>query len=229
MKFQSALMTEARGSVGGATFSRNKSGLYIRAKAVPVNPQTSAQVAARNALANVVARWSQTVTEENRAAFGFAASGIFFPDGIGGSHTLSPIAFYTRINALRIQLGLTPKDDIDDPFDYTAQLNPMSFAVTASTGNVSVTFDDAQEWVDEDESAIAVYASRPQRPTINFFKGPYRLAGTILGDATTAPTSPATIALPFPVQAGDKVFFQARLTRVNGGLSTPFRAGIVAT
>jgi hypothetical protein len=68
-----------------------------------------------------------------------------------------------------------------------------------------------------------VFASRPQNPSINFFKGPYRIIATIPGADPTPPTSPQSISLAFPVVEGQKVFFRANVTRADGRLASSFR------
>lgn len=49
---------EFRGKLGGSVFSRNGHCAYVRAYAVPVNPNTTSQIYARNAFASAVASWS---------------------------------------------------------------------------------------------------------------------------------------------------------------------------
>lgn len=227
MKFLSALFTETRGSVGGSTFSRNRGGLYVRARAIPVNPQSSFQVAVRNAMSNVTARWRNTLTQEQRQGWLGLAHLLEFPDSMGQLHKISGLALYVKANAIRVQLNLAPADSVAN-WEGIPTLNPLTFAIDAADDEVDVTFDDTQEWCDEDGSVLAIYASRPMTQSIEYFKGPYRLAGVIAGDSTTPPSSPASIALPFAVEAGDKVFVQARLTRVGGGLSSPFRGSGIA-
>src|SRR3546814_3353017 len=42
-----ALMTDARGKLGGHVFSKNRAGSYLRTKVTPVNQQTSYQTSVR--------------------------------------------------------------------------------------------------------------------------------------------------------------------------------------
>ena len=77
-------------------------------------------------------------------------------------------------------------------------------------------FTVGDAWVDLDDNHLQVWASRGQKASINFFKGPYQFAGKVTGDATTAPTSPAAITIPFNITAGQKVFFRAALIDAEG-------------
>ena len=76
---------------------------------------------------------------------------------------------------------------------------------------------------------MIVYSSRPQNQSINFFKGPYQLAGTVDGDDTTAPTSPQEITSPFPLTDGQHLFVQIRVHRIDGRLSGKWRGGADVT
>ena len=69
-----------------------------------------------------------------------------------------------------------------------------------------------------------LYVSRPQNPGINFFKGPYRFAGQILGNSTTPPTSPFAVSVPFPIVTGQKLFARLNVSRADGRLATDTRS-----
>jgi hypothetical protein len=133
------------------------------------------------------------------------------------------MAMYVRSNVSRIQAGLPRVDSAPAILDLGEFTAPTIDAVDATAEDADIGFEATDAWVDEDDSAMLVYASRGQNPTINFFKGPYRFAAAILGDSVTPPTSPATIALPFAVVATQRVFFRFSVTRADGRLSGSFR------
>jgi hypothetical protein len=53
----SAVVSDARGKIGGNVFARNASGAYIRSFAMPVNPNTAKQQAVRTSFANLISSW----------------------------------------------------------------------------------------------------------------------------------------------------------------------------
>src|SRR3546814_20356183 len=53
-----ALMTDARGKLGGHVFSKNRAGSYLRTKVTPVNPQTSYQTSVRALFGAISPQWS---------------------------------------------------------------------------------------------------------------------------------------------------------------------------
>jgi len=221
MKFKSALVTQVSGSVGGMTGSHNAGGLYFRARAVPVNPNTVQQQAVRNFMSQCAAAWSQTLTQEQRDAWSNYAASVPITDTLGEARFISGISHFVRSNVARLQAGLARIDAGPAVYvlpDFTAP----SFAADASDDNVAITFTNGDAWAGEVGGAMLVFASRPQPASIVYFKGPYRYAGKISG-AVSPPASPATLDLPFPVVENDRVFFQVRVCRADGRLSSPFR------
>jgi hypothetical protein len=84
-------------------------------------------------------------------------------------------------------------------------------------------FDASSPWLHEPGAAVLFYASPAVAPTRNFYKGPYRYAGPLLGKILGAPPSPATIPMPFPAGPGDRVFVRYRVTRADARLSSTVR------
>jgi hypothetical protein len=83
-------------------------------------------------------------------------------------------------------------------------------------------FSPDDPWASEVDAAMLFYVSAPQPLTVNFWKGPYRLAGKVLG-AAPPPSSPATIAIPIPAGTDERVFVRARVTAADGRLSPSIR------
>lgn len=227
MRFKSVILGPASGSVAGLTYSRNAGGQYIRARSTPTDPATSYQQTVRAAVASLVNLWKDTLTAAQRAEWDLYAENVPLPDVFGDPKYRTGINHYVRSNVPRIQAG-SPRVDagpgIFDLGDYTAP----SFGFDATANEVDVTFVNTDDWAGEDDSDMLVYCGRPQSPTINFFKGPYRYAGKIEGDAITPPTSPAAIGLPFAIIAGQQGFARIVVSRADGRLSTPFRGSAIA-
>lgn len=222
MKYTSALVATGSGSIGGLTASHNKGGQYVRRRAIPTNPQSSQQVAVRNALATLASRWGDVLTPAERAAWDVYAANVPKIDTLGNSINLSGMQWYVACNTPRIQEGTLSIIDAGPTVYQLASLTDPSFAFDATADEIDVTFTNTDGWAGEVGGALLVFASRPQSPSINFFKGPYRFAGVVLG-AATPPTSPASISLPFVIAAGQKVFAQVRAVRADGRISSPFR------
>ena len=222
MLFKPLMGSQLSGSVGGITASHNAGGSYFRQRATPTNPNSVFQQAVRNAMNALSARWVDTLTQAQRDAWQTYADNVTLVNRVGDAINVPALSMYNRSNVSRLQTGEPRQDAAPTIFNLGALTDP-TFAIDQPAGEVDVTFDNTDDWANEDDSALLVYASAPQNTSIEYFKGPYRFAGKVQGDAVTAPTSPAAIALPFPVAVGQRVFFQVRVTRADGRLSTTFQ------
>jgi len=229
MKFKSPLISQASGSLAGTTFSRNKGGLYMRARATPTNPNSSFQQAVRAIMSQLSNVWSSTMTAAQRTAWETYAANTPLVDSLGESRPVTGLNMFCRYNvpALQSETISTPLLTAPTEFNLGEYTAPTIASVTAPS-TMSLGFEATDAWCDETGSNMLIYASRPQGPAINFFKGPYRFCGMVEGDDSSAPTSPASITLPFVVAAGQKVFIKASVARVDGRLSSPFRGGATA-
>lgn len=222
MLIKSALLTDASGSIGGLTASHNRGGLYLRARKVPTNPGTSFQETVRAAVSQLSNLWLDALTVAQREAWNNYAAQVTIPNALGDPIHVSGLNMYVRSNAPALQAGLGIQDDAPTILTL-GEFSPPSFVPTAAADTASITFEDTDPWLDETGSAMLVYFSRAKNPTVNFHKGPYRFAGTILGDDTTPPTSPQVLALPFPVEVGQRIFGRFNVLRADGRLASPFR------
>lgn len=227
MKFKPILGDQLSGSLAGITASHNAGGTYFRQRSIPVNPSTVFQQAVRNAMGLLASRWVSVLSVDQRAAWETYSENVPIVDKLGDPINVGGLPMYQRSNVPRRQAGLGLVDDAPTIFNLGDFTTP-SVVASALPDTLSVTFDDTDAWANEDDASMLVYGSRPQNVSINFFKGPYRLAGSIDGDAVTPPTSPAVLNSAFPFALGNKVFCQYRVTRADGRLSTAQRLGVIA-
>jgi hypothetical protein len=227
VKFKGTLIGPASGSVAGSTYSRNRGGQYVRVRATPTNPQTEFQVAVRASMQQLTSRWNTVLTGAQRESWDTYALNVPIPDTLGDPRNVGGIGMYCRSNIPRLQASLGLIDNAPTQYNLGTFTPPSWGNVDASDGTGDVTFTPADPWASTAGGAAFVLVSRGQNPSVNFFKGPYRFAGVILG-AGTPPTSPAEITLPFPVAAGQKVFAQIRIQQADGRLSAPLRFPSVA-
>ncbi len=223
MKWKGALATELSGSLGGITASRNAGGPYFRARVTPVNPGSVFQAAVRGFVASLTSGWNSLLTPGQRDGWNTYALNVQIPDAFGDPRNVSGIAMYVRSNVPRLQAGLPRVDDGPAVFNLGPFTNPGFETFVAAANTFDVTFTDTDAWANEDNAAMIILASRPQNPSVNFFKGPYRFAGLVAGASVLAPTSPETISAPFNIEVGQRIFVQARVSRADGRLALPFR------
>jgi len=76
------------GSIGGVTSSRNRFGQYRRSRAIPVNPNSSAQGVQRGRLSAGAAAW-RALTALQRAGWNDLANGFTRTNSLGASYNMT--------------------------------------------------------------------------------------------------------------------------------------------
>lgn len=216
-------VADIRGSIGGTVFSRNRYGNYARNRTIPVNPNSASQQKIRSCISQIRDAWYNTLTAAQRADWAVYANNVPMVNRLGQSINLTGYGMFTRTALAQAYNDLALITDSPTVFSLAEQDETFAIVCSEAAQTIACTFDDTAEWCDEEGAALLIYASRPQNSTVNFFKGPYRLAGKIEGDSVTPPTSGDTVSAPFAFVENQKVFVQARILRADGRLSEPFR------
>lgn len=232
MLFKSEVLTQASGSIGGVTYSRNRGGMYRRARAIPTNPNTGFQQQTRTALTEAVTFWTSELTTVQRAAWDLYAANTPVIGVLGDAINLSGQNMYVRSFSANSQLlQKLGVGRIADSFDVAPSVfnlgDFITFGFTAdvSTG-LTIAYDDTIDWVTEDGAFMHVFMSRPQNPSVNYYNGPWRLTAAIAGDLGTPPTSPQVIAPAaiatngYPFVADQNVWIKLRVSRPDNRLTT---------
>lgn len=211
------------GSVAGNTHARNRYGNYIRAKTKPVNPNTPRQQGVRAAVAELVARWAQTLDAAQRAAWNLYADNVNMKNKLGETIHLSGFNHFIRSNAWLARLGGTIVDDGPVIFELPAQ--DPGFHITASEATQQITwgYDDTMDWANETDSWLLLYQGQPQNPQRNFFAGPWRNCSQLQGVTGAPPASPLITGVVFAIAELQHLWGYARILRADGRLSEPFR------
>lgn len=214
------------GSIGSMTASHNRYGYYFRNRIVPTNPSSQRQQAIRSIFGALAGLWSSALSAAQRAAWNTYGLSITKYDAVGQPYTLPGSQWFIGNNAVILQAGGTRVDD--GPTTLTLPEPDPTFtpSVSEATQLISIAFDTGLDWVGEDDAYMTVKMSAPGGAGTTYNKGPYRLAGSIAGDSGTPPTSPQTLACPFPVAAGQVVSIEARIVRADGRVSEPFRSTV---
>lgn len=228
--FKSQILTQASGSVGGLTFFHTKGGLAMRARAMPVDPNTTRQVAVRNGLTNAVNVWGNTLTPTQRDGWSTYAANVPLMNKLGDPIVVSGQNMYVRsytvwqqINDL-FSLGIPAPAAAPVNFnlgDFTLPTNAVADAVTGIA--MDVTSSDA--WANDGDSILMLFQGRPMNPSRNYFRGPWRLIGFARGDNSVPPTTLAVTAANvatrgYPLVADQAVNLVVALLQSDGRLST---------
>ena len=214
------LVAEIRGSVGGTTFSRNRHGMYTRARAIPVNPTTPSQVLARSRFNQLATYWRDTLVQAQRDAWDVYAKNTPWTNAVGQSTLLTGMNHFVRSNTALLQIGEAVLVPAPVSFGLPDQEVLWGQATDATLQNVAVvyTFDTST-----DDQHYLFYQGQPVPGSHTFFAGPWRYLGVISGDAGSPPTSPETFPCVYPVGAGQNSFVYCRRIDPDGRLTEPFR------
>lgn len=110
------MASDIRGSTGGVVFSRNRGGAYTRNRTVPINPQSPAQVAQREALTAASRAW-QDLSPAAKDAWNAAAEQVPPADAInrvGQAITLNGQQYFVRCNTVLGTLN-SPSFPVEEP------------------------------------------------------------------------------------------------------------------
>ena len=217
------------GSVAGNTHARNRFGNYIRARTKPINPNTARQIAVRATLAFLTTRWAEELTGVIRYAWNQYAQNVAMKNKLGETVFLTGFNHYIRSNSILKTQGLALVDAAPITFELPAE--DPSFAVALSEGSqqITVTYDAAMTWNNEDGGFLHIFQGQPQNTQREFFGGPWRFVGHVSGIDPAGPAGPFVVNVQFAVGEGQRQWVYARIQRADGRISNKFRADTFCT
>jgi len=205
------------GSIGATVHSHNRFGQYIRARSVPVNPNTDRQVAMRNATRSLTILWQNTLTQAQRDAWDVYADNLTWQNKFGEVVHLTGLNHYLRSNAQLVALGFGRIDAAPGIFNLAAAELNLGCSASEATQQLTFTFDDTETWANEAGAFQHFFVGLPRNPSIKFFNGPFRYIVSVAG--VTPAVSPILATTPFPFVAGQRMWVRSRIMRADGRLS----------
>lgn len=209
------LASDVRGSIGGTTFARNRSGAYARNRTKPVNPATPLQTQSRARFGNQANGWSGLSGEDQSTWEGLAVTTTLL-NRLGESYTPTGRQLYLQCNNNLQQIGTGPIATA--PVDASPpDLNPeYKINVLVDTGVLDSMLGDGFGDVADVEyivESVAPSAGNKQNMSnVYRYIGHYTFDGfsDLVGDYT---------AKYGPTAAADQViFFRVRAINVTTGL-----------
>lgn len=204
------------GSTGATVYSRNRYGAYIRARSVPVNPNTDRQVAVRNAVRALTIAWQNTLTQDQRDAWDVYAANVTWKNAFGDSVNLTGLNHYVRCNTPRLPIARPRIDDAPIIFNLATAEQALSAVASEATQDFVIDGDDAGDWIADPGSVQYYSMGMPQNPSIKFFGGPFRYIGAA---CIGPPPFPITIDTAWPFSEGQRLWLRSRIQRSDGRLS----------
>jgi len=116
-------VADIRGSIGGVTYARNRSGLFMRDRIKPIDRRTTGQMAARVRVTNLQAEWRNTLTSTMRTSWEGLASSVAGMNRLGDPIRLTAVNHFIQVNSIRLFCGLaylTTAPAVPAGLDYPA-------------------------------------------------------------------------------------------------------------
>lgn len=209
------------GSQADQTASRNRFGQYIRTRAIPVNPNSTAQGTVRARMSTNAAAW-RALTDDQRAGWESLGAQMVRTDALGQSYSLNGFQAYCSVNQNNVAAGnaavsaapalVTPAAIVTCTPTATAATLSVAYTVTPLVAGAK----------------LMVFASA-QRSAGRSFEGDLRLIHV----SAAAAASPANIFTAYEDKWGTPVLgnriFLCCVTYLSGFQSGPFNTSVVVS
>ena len=210
--FKSHIASAVSGSVAGLTYSRNRSGAYLRNRTVPVNPNSDNQIAARNAMTNSSQLWRSQLGAVQEA-WKLYADNTPTTNRLGDVFHLSGFNQFVQLNGFLQFLGQAAHTAAPLAFGTAAAFTDVEWSVDSAGDQVEIT---TTAGVDIGATAhYGIWISNPIGPGITFYKGPWHY----VGESDGASLAGFIGTVPFNVGLGQDFRLRVR------GHDTQFRMG----
>lgn len=173
----SALVSDMRNKLNGSVLSKNRAGSYVRNKTTPVNPQTPYQQAVRQRLGALSTEWGG-LTQAQRQSWLASTSSFPYTDIFGDKKELDGKSLFIKLNSNLDNVGrptiMTAPASVGIPvFGLVSAIATPggtgldSFELQLSANTIPAGF------------ALAVYATPPIKPGVEFVKNKFRYLGVV--------------------------------------------------
>lgn len=213
------LVPPQSGSIAGQTASHNRFGQYVRTRAIPVNPNTTAQGVVRARLALNSSAW-RALTAAQRAAWADLALSMVRTDSLGQTINLTGQQAYVSVNNERLAAG-------DAVLSDAPALGTPSALATATITLTAAAFSIAYTATPLPTGARLFTFVSPQRSAGRGFESDFRL----LAVSAAAAASPANVYAAYVAKfgvpvVGNRIFLQLQVY-LGGFLSGPLNTSAV--
>ena len=225
MKFQSNILSEARGKLNGMVFSRNRYASIIRNKTSPVNRDTTAQALQRSNFAALSAGF-RALTPSQIAAWNAAAENWKRNNVFGQQYTQSGLNLYVGLNTNIVNVAGTIISEPPTPEDMPV-LDATALTVTTTTMSLTLSVSSIPAG-----HSLIIQATQSVSAGRNFLKNLYRTISVQAAAASSPIDLFSTYSAKFGAPVKDmRVGVRAYLVnKTTGQAGLPFNiSGIVGT
>lgn len=207
------------GSYQGTTSSRNRNGQYVRSRATPVNPNSTAQSTQRTRQSVNAAAW-RGLTDAQRAGWSDLGLQMVRTDSLGQSYNLTGFQAYCSVNNVLAVAGsalVSAAPELVVP----AGLISVTLTLTSAAFSVAYTATPLATGV-----KLIIRAS-PQRSAGRNFESDYRVIAVTAAAAASPHNLLTEYTAKFGVPVTGKKIFTACSTTLGGFESAAFPAAAI--
>jgi hypothetical protein len=214
------------GKLGGAVYSRNRYGLYSKAYAKPVMPNTILQQAVRSSLGIVATAW-RGLDQSSRDNWNRWAATFKIQTRSGTPISPSGFNAFIMANIPRIQVG--EQMGMDGPYE-DGLLPPEPEMVISAVGNDTFSLAFTGDWKGDNSMFLDVYMSPIVAASRSYIPRVWRRVGTIDGSTVPAVSPHVFTNIPFGNGGnGGKYMVKAIVRGPNGNFSPEVVATAVSS
>lgn len=170
------MVNGASGSTGGLTAAKNRGGNYWRARVVPLNPSSDAQIEVRADLSASASAW-RALTDAQRNAWGDYADSLGHNNAVGEATKPSGFNAYCGTNALRRlgeQSSITVAPVTGGKSVFTKPATNPIYDISDASVMVDISVTDG--WAAVAGGLIFLFVGRAVSAGVTYYKSPFTLA-----------------------------------------------------
>lgn len=228
--YRGSIISDARGSFAGVTGSRNRSGLYFRARVKPTQVPSSPRSRARSVLGSLPAAW-YALTDAERTAWNDVATTWTTTNKLGDVIKLSGFGWFSKMNATRNTLDVTVGPVSDPPVDIPSTIltPPDTIALNSSSGHLTGNVNDTDPWDADDDGRCGVFITQGQNPGRFSPNGGFTYWATLSGNTAVPPGAFTLMAAPVALVPGRVYFVRFVAQSATGQVSPDVIIRVVCT
>lgn len=216
-------ITSMRGSLAGNTFSRSKSGDYVRSRKKPVNPRSPLQNTRRAQMAYLARYWSHSLTPQERTDWRAYATGTSWTNKLAQAIEIGGNAAFLRLNTHIAVYGGTLRHAAPEAMGHAGG---VTFTFAAESDTTKIQMDEPNGAFDK--AVLGHY--------INFYQGipteigriatpkGFKYIGSVYGHDSAPLAFPYELDAAYTMAAGQFITIKAMFNDDTYRLSGPFFA-----
>lgn len=223
----SAIVSDARGSIGGVTLSRGRGGAIARARVKPVNPRSALQSTRRAHLAHITKMWSGTLTEQERDDWRAYAAGTSWTNKLGQTISGAGNSAMLRHNLIRGVFGMGARAGAPFSMGHAGGIE-LSFSAENDTGKIQMDLPGGSYDKNVNSNVVGYSMALPAEAGRVTAPAGFRYFGKNVGNDVENENFPFEFTAPYTMAEGQRITIRCMFQDDQMRNSGPFFASAIA-